>query len=132
VYKPGNVKLQPGLLAKHQKYVKEKIGSKEDKPVFLVFHGGSGSTKAEYKEAISYGVVKVNVDTDTQWGYLIGIRDFVLSKKDVSLFSGRRIDLESLIKVILKNLRQKLIPPLVPQGPSWKSGRRRQAEQEVL
>ncbi|KAG9757406.1 fructose-BISphosphate ALDOLASE, class II, partial [Aureobasidium melanogenum] len=46
VYKPGNVKLQPGLLSKHQKYVQEKIGSKDDKPVFLVFHGGSGSSVA--------------------------------------------------------------------------------------
>ncbi|MBE7181304.1 MAG: class II fructose-bisphosphate aldolase, partial [Terriglobus roseus] len=61
VYKPGNVRLHPELLSKHQKYVKEKTGAKEDKPVFLVFHGGSGSTKQEYKEAISYGVVKVNL-----------------------------------------------------------------------
>ncbi|KAF2097572.1 fructose-bisphosphate aldolase 1 [Rhizodiscina lignyota] len=82
VYKPGNVKLHPELLSKHQKYVKEKINAKEDKPVFLVFHGGSGSTKQEYKDAISYGVVKVNLDTDLQWAYLTGIRDYVLKKKD--------------------------------------------------
>src|SRR3954467_6110521 len=62
VYKPGNVKLHPELLGKHQKYVKEQIGSKEDKPVFLVFHGGSGSTKKEFSDAISYGVVKVNLE----------------------------------------------------------------------
>src|ERR1700710_2081487 len=60
VYKPGNVKLHPELLGKHQAYVKEKIGAKEEKPVFLVFHGGSGSTVQEFKDAISYGVVKVN------------------------------------------------------------------------
>lgn len=82
VYKPGNVKLHPELLSKHQKYVKEKINAKEDKPVFLVFHGGSGSSKEEFKDAISYGVVKVNLDTDLQYAYLTGIRDFMLSKKD--------------------------------------------------
>lgn len=82
VYKPGNVKLHPELLGKHQKYVKDKINGKEDKPVFLVFHGGSGSSKQEYLDAISYGVVKVNLDTDLQYAYLTGIRDYVLNKKD--------------------------------------------------
>ena len=83
VYKPGNVKLHPELLNKHQAYVKEKTGSKSDKPVFLVFHGGSGSTKEEYTSAINYGVVKVNLDTDLQWAYLTGIRDYVNKKADV-------------------------------------------------
>ncbi|KAK5065121.1 Fructose-bisphosphate aldolase 1 [Exophiala bonariae] len=82
VYKPGNVKLHPELLDKHQKYVKEKESTESDKPVFLVFHGGSGSTKKEYTDAISYGVVKVNLDTDLQYAYLTGIRDYVLNKKD--------------------------------------------------
>lgn len=82
VYKPGNVKLHPELLSKHQKYVKDQEKLDEDKPVYLVFHGGSGSTKQEYKEAISYGVVKVNLDTDLQYAYLTGIRDYVLNKKD--------------------------------------------------
>ncbi|PWY92380.1 hypothetical protein BO70DRAFT_383948 [Aspergillus heteromorphus CBS 117.55] len=85
VYKPGNVRLHPELLSKHQAYVKEQTKSSLDKPVFFVFHGGSGSSKAEYKEAISYGVVKVNVDTDMQFAYLSGIRDFVLTKKDYLL-----------------------------------------------
>ncbi|KAG5296715.1 fructose 1,6-biphosphate aldolase [Histoplasma ohiense] len=85
VYKPGNVRLHPELLAKHQAYVKEKTGSSKDKPVFLVFHGGSGSSKAEFKEAISYGVVKVNLDTDMQYAYLSGVRDYVLKKKDYLL-----------------------------------------------
>ncbi|KAJ5095423.1 hypothetical protein NUU61_004779 [Penicillium alfredii] len=85
VYKPGNVRLHPELLQKHQAYVKEKLGSKTDKPVFFVFHGGSGSSKAEYKEAIGYGVVKVNVDTDMQYAYLSGVRDYVLGKKDYLL-----------------------------------------------
>ena len=82
VYKPGNVKLHPELLGKHQKHVKEAIKSQEEKPVFLVFHGGSGSTKEEFKTAIGYGVVKVNLDTDLQYAYLTGIRDYVLNKKD--------------------------------------------------
>jgi fructose-bisphosphate aldolase, class II len=82
VYKPGNVKLHPELLGKHQAYVKEKSGTEEEKPVFLVFHGGSGSSKQEYTDAIGHGVVKVNLDTDLQFAYLSGIRDYVLKKKD--------------------------------------------------
>ena len=82
VYKPGNVKLHPELLQKHQAYVKDQANTKEDKPVFLVFHGGSGSSKKEYTDAIGYGIVKVNLDTDLQWAYLLGIRDYVLNKKD--------------------------------------------------
>ncbi len=82
VYKPGNVRLHPELLDKHQKYVKEKEGTSSDKPVFLVFHGGSGSSKKEYTDAISYGIVKVNLDTDLQWAYLTGIRDYVINKHD--------------------------------------------------
>ena len=80
VYKPGNVKLQPGLLKKHQEHVKQAIGAKEDKPVFLVFHGGSGSSVDDFREAISYGVVKVNLDTDMQYAYLTGIRDYIQNK----------------------------------------------------
>ncbi|KAK9459906.1 uncharacterized protein V1516DRAFT_678358 [Lipomyces oligophaga] len=82
VYKPGNVRLQPALLGKHQAYTKAQISSKSDTPIFLVFHGGSGSTKDEYKTAIDFGVVKVNLDTDLQYAYLTGVRDFVLKKKD--------------------------------------------------
>jgi len=82
VYKPGNVRLHPELLSKHQKYVQEKTGSKDSKPVFLVFHGGSGSSKQEYLDAISYGVCKVNLDTDLQYAYTEGIRDYMISKKD--------------------------------------------------
>ncbi|KAI0696455.1 fructose-bisphosphate aldolase [Cytidiella melzeri] len=80
VYKPGNVKLHPELLNKHQLYAEEKIGNNKKKPLFLVFHGGSGSTKDEIKTAVQNGVVKMNVDTDTQFAYLSGIRDFVQNK----------------------------------------------------
>ncbi|KAI1827236.1 hypothetical protein F4861DRAFT_398472 [Xylaria intraflava] len=80
VYKPGNVKLRPDILGKHQDYVAEKLGQpKGSKPVFFVFHGGSGSSKDEFKRAISYGVVKVNLDTDLQWAYLVGHRDYILT-----------------------------------------------------
>lgn len=82
MYAPGNVKLHPELLGKHQAFVSEKLGGKDPKPVFFVFHGGSGSTKQEYHEAISNGVVKVNVDTDLQWAYLTGIRDYITKNID--------------------------------------------------
>jgi len=81
VYKPGNVKLHPELLEKHQSYTSTKLGGKK-KPLYLVFHGGSGSTKEEIRTAVGNGVVKMNVDTDTQFAYLAGIRDFISSKKD--------------------------------------------------
>ncbi|KAG5645280.1 Fructose-bisphosphate aldolase 1 [Asterophora parasitica] len=82
VYKPGNVKLHPELLEQHQKYASEKVAGQIEKPLFLVFHGGSGSTKDEIKTAVNNGVVKMNVDTDTQFAYLAGIRNFIESKKD--------------------------------------------------
>ncbi|ODV66278.1 hypothetical protein HYPBUDRAFT_110542 [Hyphopichia burtonii NRRL Y-1933] len=85
VYKPGNVQLKPEILAEHQKYAKEQSGSSNDKPLFLVFHGGSGSSQKEFDTAIKSGVVKVNLDTDCQYAYLEGIRDYVLNKKDYIL-----------------------------------------------
>jgi fructose-bisphosphate aldolase class II len=75
VYKPGNVKLTPKILDNSQKYINEKLGT-SGKPVNFVFHGGSGSTPAEIKEAISYGVIKMNIDTDTQWASWAGVLDF--------------------------------------------------------
>lgn len=59
VYQVGNVKLRPELLKMHQEYVKKERNLEDDKPIFLVFHGGSGSSDKDYEEAISYGVVKV-------------------------------------------------------------------------
>ncbi|KAH0604415.1 uncharacterized protein H6S33_006792 [Morchella sextelata] len=82
VYKPGNVKLHPELLGKHQAYTRQQIGGTEEKPLFLVFHGGSGSSKEEFRQGIENGVIKVNLDTDLQYAYLTGIRDYVLNKKD--------------------------------------------------
>jgi fructose-bisphosphate aldolase class II len=82
VYKPGNVTLSPHLLGNHQKFIKEKIGSDRDKPAFLVMHGGSGSTDAEIGEAVANGVIKMNIDTDTQWAYWEGLKNFYEDKKE--------------------------------------------------
>lgn len=79
VYKPGNVKLQPELLNDFQKFGGEKTGTPN--PYFFVFHGGSGSEKADIDNAIKYGVVKMNVDTDTQWAYWEGILKFYQAKE---------------------------------------------------
>jgi len=81
VYKPGNVVLAPEILGKHQEYVRKQLGCTEEKPVNFVFHGGSGSTVQEIKTALSNGVVKMNIDTDTQWAYWVGLRDFYEAKK---------------------------------------------------
>ncbi|WP_027376927.1 class II fructose-bisphosphate aldolase [Kaistella palustris] len=81
VYKPGNVKLTPSILDNSQKYVQEKFGTAE-KPVNFVFHGGSGSTVEEIREAISYGAIKMNIDTDLQFAYTEGIRDYMVNKLD--------------------------------------------------
>lgn len=82
VYKPGNVRLRPELLARHQEYASSQIGGTNYKPLYLVFHGGSGSSEEEIKTAVNNGVVKMNVDTDTQFAYLAGIRDFIQNKKN--------------------------------------------------
>jgi len=82
VYKPGNVKLSPERLGNHQAYTKKQINSESDKPIFLVMHGGSGSTDDEIALAVKNGVVKMNIDTDTQWAYWDGCRKFVADKHD--------------------------------------------------
>jgi fructose-bisphosphate aldolase class II len=69
VYKPGNVKLRPEILKQGQDVVAKEFGLSDDKPFNLVFHGGSGSAQSEIREALSYGVVKMNVDTDTQYAF---------------------------------------------------------------
>jgi len=76
VYKPGNVKLQPIILDKSQKYIYKTFKTKTKKPINLVFHGGSGSQKAKISEALNYGIVKFNIDTDTQWAYWEGIKTY--------------------------------------------------------
>ena len=81
VYKPGNVELRPVILDNCQKHISEQNGL-GDKPVDFVFHGGSGSSLEEIREAIGYGVIKMNIDTDMQWAFLSGVRDYVSEKSD--------------------------------------------------
>ena len=76
VYKPGNVQLTPKILKNSQKYIREKFNLSNLNPVDFVFHGGSGSSLEEIREAISYGVIKMNIDTDLQWGFTTGTRDY--------------------------------------------------------
>ena len=76
VYKPGNVHLEPKILDNSQKYIEQKLKT-APKPVNFVFHGGSGSSAEEIKEAISYGVIKMNIDTDTQWAFWEGAKEYI-------------------------------------------------------
>lgn len=75
VYKPGNVELRPVILHNSQVYVQEKFNTAE-KPIDFVFHGGSGSSEAEIREALSYGAIKMNIDTDLQWAFWNGVRAY--------------------------------------------------------
>ncbi|MCB9334703.1 MAG: class II fructose-bisphosphate aldolase [Flavobacteriales bacterium] len=79
VYKPGNVKLTPKILKNSQEYIQNKYNTGNN-PVDFVFHGGSGSTLEEIREAISYGVIKMNIDTDLQYAYTKGVRDYMKDK----------------------------------------------------
>ncbi|NND93855.1 MAG: class II fructose-bisphosphate aldolase [Flavobacteriales bacterium] len=79
VYKPGNVELRPEILKNSQDYVEEKYGTRNN-PINFVFHGGSGSSQEHIREAIGYGAVKMNIDTDMQWAFLSGVRDHIESK----------------------------------------------------
>ncbi len=81
VYKPGNVKLTPKILKNSQEYI-SKTYSVPHNTIDFVFHGGSGSTVEEIREAIGYGVVKMNIDTDLQYGFMTGIRDYMAAKSD--------------------------------------------------
>jgi len=80
VYKPGNVKLQPKILNNSQNYIQEKFGTAE-LPVNFVFHGGSGSSREEIREAIEYGAIKMNIDTDMQWSTWEGILQYYKEKE---------------------------------------------------
>jgi len=81
VYKPGNVKLTPVILKNSQDYIQQKFNTSSN-PVDFVFHGGSGSSLEEIREAIGYGVIKMNIDTDLQYAYMAGVRDYMDEKKD--------------------------------------------------
>jgi fructose-bisphosphate aldolase class II len=82
VYKPGNVELRPVILKNSQEFLKEKLSLEDDNPINFVFHGGSGSSQEEIREAIEYGAIKMNIDTDLQWAYWDGVRQYEAEKKD--------------------------------------------------
>ncbi len=82
VYKPGNVQLQPVILKNSQEYVHEKFKTGRPNPINFVFHGGSGSSREEIREAIGYGAIKMNIDTDMQWAFWDGVRNYYEEKKD--------------------------------------------------
>ena len=81
VYKPGNVVLTPKILDNSQKFIEKKYNT-EKQPINFVFHGGSGSSHEEITEAIGYGAIKMNIDTDLQWGFTEGVRDYFLANND--------------------------------------------------
>ena len=82
VYKPGNVSLKPIILKNSQEFVRQKYGLEKTNPINFVFHGGSGSSQEEIREAISYGAVKMNIDTDIQWAAWDGVRAYEAKHKD--------------------------------------------------
>jgi len=81
VYKPGNVSLTPKILDNSQKFIQEKYNT-DAKPVDFVFHGGSGSELEDIREAIGYGAIKMNIDTDTQWAFWDGVRGYIAKNND--------------------------------------------------
>jgi len=80
VYRPGNVQLRPQILDASQKYVQQKFGTAE-KPIYFVFHGGSGSSVDEIRQAVSYGAIKFNIDTDLQWAFWDGVHGYYQAKE---------------------------------------------------
>lgn len=82
VYKPGNIKLSPKILRDSQEYIRTERNIEEEKPVDFVFHGGSGSSPEEIAEAISYGAIKMNIDTDMQWAFWDGVREYEATNRE--------------------------------------------------
>ncbi len=82
VYRPGNVKLSVEILENSQRFVEEQLDTPGAKPVSFVFHGGSGSSEQDIARSIEYGVIKMNLDTDMQWAFNCGIRDYYVQYKD--------------------------------------------------
>jgi len=78
----GDIDLKPQILHDTQKYLKEQLGSDDDKPCYFVFHGGSGSSREDIRYAIEAGTIKMNIDTDTQWAFWDGIRGYEAKNRD--------------------------------------------------
>ncbi|WP_343953783.1 class II fructose-bisphosphate aldolase, partial [Tsukamurella spumae] len=116
VYKPGNVKLRPSVLGDGQKVASEKLGLPAgSKPFSFVFHGGSGSLKSEIEESLSYGVVKMNVDTDTQYaftrpvaGHMFANYDGVL-KVDGEVGNKKTYDPRSYLKKAEASMAERVV-----------------------
>jgi fructose-bisphosphate aldolase class II len=115
VYKPGNVKLRPEILKQGQDVVAKEFGLSEDKPFNLVFHGGSGSDLSDIREALSYGVVKMNVDTDTQYaftrplaGHMFANYDGVL-KVDGEVGNKKAYDPRSYLKAAEIGMAERIV-----------------------
>jgi len=116
VYKPGNVKLRPDILAQGQKVAAAKLGLPDDaKPFDFVFHGGSGSLKSEIEEALGYGVVKMNVDTDTQYAFTRPIAAHMFTnydgvlKVDGDVGSKKAYDPRSYLKKAEASMTERVI-----------------------
>ena len=116
VYKPGNVKLRPDILAEGQKVAAAKLGLADDaKPFDFVFHGGSGSEKSEIEEALRYGVVKMNVDTDTQYAFTRPIAAHMFTnydgvlKVDGDVGSKKAYDPRSYLKKAEASMTERVI-----------------------
>ena len=139
VYSPGNVKLRPDILDKAQKYICEKLGDKapaNKKPVSFVFHGGSGSDVADIKESIGYGVIKMNIDTDTQWSYWEGIKSFESKYHDylqsqIGNPDGRKCARKDRGEIIM-SVQASFAYPSFDLYPSSLFSRSHQAKQEIL
>lgn len=82
VYKPGNVELRPVILKNSQEHIQSKFNTGSANPINFVFHGGSGSSQEEIREAIEYGAVKMNIDTDMQWAFWDGVKDYYEGKRE--------------------------------------------------
>ena len=83
MYSPGNVELRPEILKNRQEYIAAKLGQPAgSKPVYFVFHGGSGSPKHQIAETLNYGAIKMNIDTDMQWASWKGVLNFYKKNKD--------------------------------------------------
>jgi fructose-bisphosphate aldolase class II len=128
VYKPGNVKLRPDLLGEIQAGIAEKFGT-GPKPLDLVFHGGSGSSPEEIAEAVSNGVVKMNIDTDTQYAFTRSIADYMFTnysgvlKVDGEVGNKKLYDPRAWGKVAESALAQRVIEATKELGSAGHSGK---------
>ena len=121
VYKAGNVVLSPHLLAGHQEHIAKQLKTDQAKPAFLVMHGGSGSTQEEIRTAVKNGVIKMNIDTDTQWAYWDGLRKFYKKNEGYLQVSGSFKKTSGKESTCMSHFRDKLAIPKVKTSPTRSS-----------